>query len=109
VIIFQTEIPLLLSIKIFKQIKFIIIAKNFKTKALIYENLPRYFSPFIGSSLNKTFDEVRIYDLQGTLKKYQSFSKSASPSINTSALTPGNYLVEIINGAYKEKHQLIIQ
>jgi hypothetical protein len=61
------------------------------------------------SSLNKTFDEVRIYDLQGTLKKYQSFSKSASASINTSALTPGNYFVEIINGAYKEKHQLIIQ
>jgi hypothetical protein len=46
VIILQTETLLLSSIKIFKQVKFIIIGKIFKTKPLLYENLPQDFSLF---------------------------------------------------------------
>ncbi len=61
------------------------------------------------SSLNKTFDEVRIYDYQGTLKKYQSFSKSSNALINISGLQSGNYFVEITNGDFKERQPLVIQ
>ncbi|MGK2863778.1 MAG: T9SS type A sorting domain-containing protein [Chitinophagaceae bacterium] len=58
---------------------------------------------------NKTFDEVRIYDFEGTLKKYQPFNKVKTASINTSGLSTGTYIIEIVNGSYKERHQLIIQ
>ena len=61
------------------------------------------------SLLNKTFDEVRIYDFQGNLKKYQKFNQSNNSLINTSSLMPGNYFIEIINGSYTERQQLIIQ
>lgn len=58
---------------------------------------------------NTTFNEVRIYNLQGTLKKYQKFNKVKSAKINLTGLPDGTYFVEIVNGSYTEGHQLIIQ
>ncbi len=61
------------------------------------------------SSKSNTFDEVRIFDLQGNLKKYQQYSQVNLASINISDLINGTYFIEITNGAYKERQQLIIQ
>jgi hypothetical protein len=58
---------------------------------------------------NKTFDEVRIYDIQGNLKKYQKFNKIKIAKINIAGLTNGSYFIEIYSGTYKEQHQLLIQ
>lgn len=63
----------------------------------------------MSSAGNKTFDEVRIYDMQGNLKKHQKFDKVKSASINISMLTNGSYLIVISDGAYKERKQLLIQ
>lgn len=60
-------------------------------------------------STNNTIDEIRIYDIQGTLKKYQKFNKAVSATINTQGLNNGSYFIEITSGTYQEKHQLIIQ
>ena len=58
---------------------------------------------------NNTFDEVRIYNSKGSLKKYYKFNKVDNAKINFDDLTNGIYFVEIVNGAYKEKIQLLIQ
>ncbi|HEY8657970.1 MAG TPA: M43 family zinc metalloprotease [Hanamia sp.] len=60
-------------------------------------------------SANTTIDEIRIYDLQGNLKRYQRFNKSTSATMNIQGLINGSYFVEIISGTIKEKHQLVIQ
>ena len=60
-------------------------------------------------SANTTIDEIRVYDLQGNLKKDQKFNKATSASMNIQGLINGSYFVEIISGTIKEKHQLIIQ
>lgn len=54
------------------------------------------------------FEEARIYDLKGNLKKQQRFGKTKTGNIDISLIPNGTYLVEIISGGYKEKHQLII-
>lgn len=61
------------------------------------------------SSETNTIQEVRIYDWQGTLKKYQKYPKARRANINIAELPNGNYFIEIINGSKSEKHQLIIQ
>jgi hypothetical protein len=61
------------------------------------------------SSETNTIQEVRIYDWQGTLKKYQKFPKIKRANMNIAELPNGNYFIEIINGSKSEKHQLIIQ
>jgi len=61
------------------------------------------------SAENQTFEEVRIYDLQGTLRKQQTFHAATSASVDVSSLTAGTWVIEIINANYKEKHQLLIQ
>lgn len=58
---------------------------------------------------NSTFDELKIYNQQGNLKKYQKFAKVKQTRVNVSDLSNGIYVVEIINGTYKERKQLIIQ
>ncbi|MGV3530551.1 MAG: T9SS type A sorting domain-containing protein [Flavisolibacter sp.] len=58
---------------------------------------------------NRTFDEVRIYDMQGYMKKKQSFGKVKSGKLDVSTLPLGVYLVEIKSGSYIEKQQLIIK
>jgi hypothetical protein len=56
----------------------------------------------------KTIDEIRIYDNLGNLKKYQTFNKVKTASLNISSLPPGTYFIEISNGTFKERKQLII-
>ena len=52
---------------------------------------------------------MKIFDFQGTLKKYQKLNSVKTSKINISGLISGNYFIEIISGNYKEKHQLLIQ
>jgi hypothetical protein len=54
-------------------------------------------------------DDVRIYDLQGNLKKQQKFGKAKTATINIAGLRSGTYFIEIVDGEYKEKLQLLIQ
>lgn len=54
-------------------------------------------------------DEVRIYDMQGNLKKYYKLNKVKSAKVDISELKSGNYFIEITDGSYKEKLQLLIQ
>lgn len=61
------------------------------------------------NEINDVFiDEIKIYDLTGNLKKQQKFKKVKTASINISDMKMGTYLVEIIDGDYKERQQLII-
>lgn len=61
------------------------------------------------SLMATTFDELRLYDFQGTLKKYQKFNKATTATMNTKGLKSGTYIIEIINGNYKERHQILIK
>lgn len=62
-----------------------------------------------GLTTDNEIDEVKVYDMQGTLKIQRKFNKLKSTTINVSDLKRGTYVIEIINGEYKEKQQLIIQ
>ena len=56
-----------------------------------------------------TFDEVRIYDQQGNLKKAQKANKAQQSQLNIADLISGVYVIQITDGSYTEKQQLIIQ
>ncbi|MEI9945330.1 MAG: T9SS type A sorting domain-containing protein [Chitinophagaceae bacterium] len=58
---------------------------------------------------NRSFTEIRIFDMQSNLKKYQRFNKAKQATINISDLKLGIYIVEVSNGIYKERHQLSVQ
>jgi subtilisin family serine protease len=55
-----------------------------------------------------SFDFVRVFDLQGNLKKLLKYSKTINASINIADLKGGVYIFEIGNNEYTEKHQVII-
>ena len=61
------------------------------------------------SAQNQAIDEIRIFDFQGNLKKHQKFDKVKTARINIATLNNGTYFVEVTNGNYKERHQLLIQ
>lgn len=58
---------------------------------------------------HSTFDAVSIFDQQGNLKFMKKLGKVKSGSINVSNLTNGIYIIEISNGTYKERQQLMVQ
>ncbi len=58
---------------------------------------------------DKSFSEIRVFDMQSNLKKYQRFNKAKQATINISDLRLGIYIVEVSNGTYKERHQLSVQ
>lgn len=58
---------------------------------------------------NITFDFVRIFDLQGNLKKSLRFQRTNSSSINVGGLQNGSYIIEIGNAEFTEKHQILIK
>ncbi len=62
-----------------------------------------------GENIYTGFDEIRLYDFQGNLKKYQKFNQAKTATINISGFRQGLYLIEITSGTYKERQQLIIQ
>lgn len=55
------------------------------------------------------FDEVRIYDINGNLKKLQKVNKAKSAAVDVSGLQIGTYYVEVSSGTYKERQQILIQ
>jgi Secretion system C-terminal sorting domain/Bacterial Ig-like domain (group 2) len=58
---------------------------------------------------NLSISEVRIYDQQGFLKTLQKFSRVKTAQINLNGLNSGLYFIEIIDGQYKERQQILIQ
>jgi hypothetical protein len=56
-----------------------------------------------------TFNEIRIYNMQGELKKYVRYNKAKQASLSVHDLSNGIYFIEISTGSYKEKQQLSIQ
>ncbi len=55
------------------------------------------------------FDDVKIFDFKGNLKKHQRFDRSRSATIDVSELIGGIYIVEIGSGKMKEKKQLLVE
>jgi len=53
--------------------------------------------------------EINIYDQVGNMKKHQTYGKAKKATLNVSGLKSGLYFIEVINGKYKERKQLIIQ
>ena len=60
------------------------------------------------SSSVKTFTEIKLYDNNGNLKKYQTFKNVKTASLTVSELQSGTYFIEISDGTFKERKQLII-
>lgn len=61
------------------------------------------------TSGQKTFSEVRIYDLSGNLKKAKKYNNVKSATIVISDLSTGSYTIQIIGVGYIETKSLIIQ
>jgi len=62
-----------------------------------------------GEKIDKTITEINIYDQQASLKKHEKFSKVKTATVNISGLNNGVYIVEIVDGNFKERQKLIIQ
>jgi hypothetical protein len=60
-------------------------------------------------SQNLSISEIRIYDQQGFLKTNRKFEKVKVAQVNLSNFKTGIYVVEITDGQYVERQQLIIQ
>lgn len=60
-------------------------------------------------AVHTSFDQISIYDQQGNLKLTRKLGKVKTSSINVSNLATGMYIVEISDGTYKERQQLIVQ
>jgi pimeloyl-ACP methyl ester carboxylesterase len=60
------------------------------------------------ASSELTISEVNIYDQVGNLMKVKKEKKSKKTTINLDGLKTGIYVVEIVDGKYKERHQIII-
>ena len=58
---------------------------------------------------NRTITGIKIYDNAGNLRKTQVENKTKQATLNIQGFTPGAYIIEITDGIYKEKHQVIIQ
>jgi hypothetical protein len=53
--------------------------------------------------------EIRIYDMQGNLKKTQKFGGVTTAQIDVSSLKPDIYIIDVFDGAISERQQLLIQ
>jgi hypothetical protein len=61
------------------------------------------------ANANSTFNEIRIYNMQGELKKYIRYHNVKQASLLVNDLSNGLYFIEITNGSYKERQQVSIQ
>jgi hypothetical protein len=60
------------------------------------------------SGLQTTISEIRIYDNSGTLKQVQKVNKLKQARVKLNGYKMGVYVVEIIDGEYKERQQVVI-
>lgn len=65
--------------------------------------------PVYKSGVGRIFSVVNVYNRLGTLVKTYRAANSKNAVINIKSLIAGSYMVEIISGTYKEKHQVIVQ
>lgn len=57
----------------------------------------------------RSITEIKIYDISGILEKVQKENKTKQATLNLTGLKTGVYIVEISDGSYKERHQIIIE
>jgi Secretion system C-terminal sorting domain len=58
---------------------------------------------------NRSFSAVKIFDMQGNLKKQLRFNQAKQANIDISNLPRGPYVIEISNGKYSERQHVLIQ
>ncbi|KAB2867769.1 MAG: T9SS type A sorting domain-containing protein [Bacteroidales bacterium] len=58
---------------------------------------------------NETIDYVKIYDLNGNLKKTLQCKGSRSATVNVSGLREGTYILEAGNSKFSEKQQILVR
>lgn len=58
---------------------------------------------------NETIDYVKIYDLNGNLKKTLQCKGSRSATVNVSDLREGTYILEAGNSKFSEKQQILVR
>jgi hypothetical protein len=56
----------------------------------------------------KKITELNIYDKQGNLKKHQKYNKVEKATLDVSNLKADIYILEIVDGTYKERQQLSV-
>ncbi len=61
------------------------------------------------AAAQRNITQIRLYDNIGNLKKVQTENKTKQASINLTGLNTGVYIVEITDGNYNERQQIIIQ
>jgi hypothetical protein len=61
------------------------------------------------TTTQRTITEIKIYDQAGNLKKIQKENKTRQSTVNLIGFKTGLYVLEITDGNYKERHQIIIQ
>jgi bacillolysin len=61
------------------------------------------------TALQRSITEIKIYDNIGNLRKTQKENKTKQATINLTGLKSGVYIVEITDGSYKERQQIIVQ
>jgi hypothetical protein len=57
----------------------------------------------------QSISEIRIYDNSGNLKRIQKEYKTKQSTVNISGFKPGVYIVEVSDGAYKERHRVLVK
>jgi hypothetical protein len=60
-------------------------------------------------AVKRSFNEIRLYDQQSTLKKRMAFKNASQASVDVSTLPVGTYFIEIINGTYIERKLVMIR
>ena len=85
------------------------VSPNPATSMVTVSSLPGSNTARSATNTNSTFNEIRVYNMQGNLKKYIRYNKTTQATLPVSDLGIGIYYIEITNGAYKERQQLIIQ
>lgn len=63
----------------------------------------------LSAEQNTNIKSIKIYDLYGNLKNSDHFLNTKKATVETLMLPAGVYIIEIDNGDYKEKQQLIIK
>jgi hypothetical protein len=88
------------------------------TLKIIVPNIPAPCDPPLTENIattqstitaKRTISEIRVYDNQGMLKQVQKESKTKQATVNLNGYKTGIYIVEIVDGNYKERQQIIVE